>query len=328
MGTDDASGLAIVADAITGVPEPVRTSFFKALSDLLGGLTAVPAAKLKQYAQGIEDTTTARSAVATALAKATAEGSAVDPLVLQAASEIYIPDALRKAKNRISVAMKAAERIAEETDSQSSAAPPDDDWMHSYARFAEDASSDKLQDLFARILAGKIVRPNSFSLSTVRVVAELDQSIAEDFSVVWANSVGEGVDFTPDYNRGVGFSRWKRLAEAGLISPQETAQFLPSFDDTYTGPKLWTPMHHGSTYVVIQFTIGGVDRWVNIGFTRTGRELGSILARPNFEDNMRRAALRLVGPGIDRIDLYSKGNLLENVFHSPASPHPFAQTFP
>lgn len=82
------TGLAIVDAALDNLPMPVKTSFLKAASDLLGGLTAVPAAWLRQKAQGIEDTTVGRSTVAASLAMATAEEVRKDPLLMQAAVEV------------------------------------------------------------------------------------------------------------------------------------------------------------------------------------------------------------------------------------------------
>src|SRR3546814_19471102 len=98
---------------------------------------------------------------------------------------------------------------------------PDDDWMNRFMRFAEDASSERLQELFARILAGEVVRPGSFGAATLRAVSELDQSIANDFSSAWARSVGDSVDYAPELHRGADFSRWKRQSEAGLIAPSQ-----------------------------------------------------------------------------------------------------------
>src|SRR5690606_35200779 len=102
-----------------------------------------------------------RSAVAAMLAKGVAEEALNDPIAMQAAAEIYLPTMVRKARNRVQVALLAAEHAAEAlADSEGGqAAPPEDDWMNSFMRFAEDASSEKLQDLFARILTGEVTRP-------------------------------------------------------------------------------------------------------------------------------------------------------------------------
>lgn len=320
MSDVESTGLAIVTGAMNGLAGPVRTSFFKAINDLLGGLTAIPAAKLKQYAQGIEDTTAARSAVAAIVAKGTGEGGLADPLLMQAAAEVYLPGALRKAKNRIGVAQKAAQHIADEAGEHLNAAPPEDDWMNFYTRFAEDASSENLQDLFGRILAGQIVRPGSFSQSTVRAVAELDQAIAADFSLVWAKSMGEAVDYSAEFQRGDWFARWQRLAQAGLMASRDAAQFLPPFAPISNGNGLWVPFSVSGTFLVIQFPEQSEARWGYIDFTRVGRELGGILAVPDYEANMREVGKKLAQQGVARVELHSGDKPLELIYETPPRP--------
>lgn len=320
MSESEATGIAVVGEAAAHLAAPVKTGLLKALNNLLGGLTAIPAAKLKQYAQGIEDTTAARSAVAAMVAKSAGEGGLADPVLMQAAAEVYLPTALRKAKNRIGVAQKAAEHVANEPGEHPNALPPEDDWMNFYARFAEDASSEKLQDLFGRILAGQIVRPGSFSQSTIRAVAELDQAIATDFALMWAKSVGEAVDYAPEFQQGEWFARWQRLAEAGLMATRETARFLPPFRPLIDGKSLWSPMAVNETYLLIYFPEHCSARWTNIAFTRVGRELGGVLARPDYEGNMRQAGHKLAQQGVSRVELNAAGKPVEILFQAPPMP--------
>jgi hypothetical protein len=221
MSESETAALSLITAAASAMPEPVKASFIKAISDLLGGLVSVPVAKLKQYTQAIEDTTAARSMVAGVLAKAALDEAGADPELLKVAAEIYLPTTVRKAKNRLSVAKSAAEHLATSAvgASEEKAAAPDSDWINSFMRFAEDASSDRLQDLFGRILAGQVLRPGAFGLATLRTLSELDQGIANDFTEAWSKSVGDAVDYSPDWRRGDGFLRWKRLNEAGLMAP-------------------------------------------------------------------------------------------------------------
>jgi hypothetical protein len=314
MDEHDRTGLDVVAGAVGDLAAPVQTSLLKALSALLGGLTAIPAAKLKQYAQGIEDTTVVRSAVAATLGKAVAENAGQDPLLMQAAGEIYLPTVLRKAKNRLAIAQRTAEHIGADQAGPAAAAPPENDWMNHYIRFAEDASSEKLQDLFGRILAGQIVRPGSFGISTLRAVGELDQTIAADFSSMWALSAGVAVDYSAEHQMGDGYNRWRRLAEAGLISPIEVAQFLPPFSPVRNGNGLWTPASAGGAYLVVQFPEGCAARWVHLPFTRVGREIGSILARPDYEANLRAVGEGLARQGVSRVELFSPGRPTEVIY--------------
>lgn len=319
MSDIETSDLSIVTGPLSGLPAPVTTSFLKAMGNLLGGLTAIPAAKLKQHAQGIEDTTAARSTVAAMVAKSIGERALTDPILAQAAAEIYLPTALRKAGNRIGVAQKTAEHIANKAGEHPDAAPPDQDWMNFYSRFAEDASSEALQDLFGRILAGQIVRPGSFSQATIRAVAELDQAIAADFSLVWAKSVGDAIDHDADFHLGGWFARWKRLAEAGLMGPSGEAQYLPPFSPVHDGNALWMPMEADGSWLLVHFPKGCGAKWQYIPFTRVGREIGSILPRPDYETNMRRIGHKIAQQGVARVELHSVNAPAELIFMQPCN---------
>jgi hypothetical protein len=318
MSELDPNALSLISSAASAVPEPVKASFFKAISDLLGGLASVPAAKLKQYTQAIDDTTAARSTVAGVLAKAAADEAGADPQLLKIAAEIYLPTTVRKVKNRLSVARSAAEHLATtapvENDDETSA--PDNDWMNSFMRFAEDASSERMQDLFGRILAGQVLRPGAFGLATLRAMSELDQSIANDFTTAWAKSVGDAVDYSPDWQRGDGYSRWKRLAEAGLMAPNPSTQFLPPFKATSNGLAVWSPMWKDGTGLRVYFQEGSSSTWQQIDFTRVGKELGSILEKPDYEKNMRWAAHRLPQSGLKQIDLIKPDTPSETIWKS------------
>ncbi|WP_431080393.1 DUF2806 domain-containing protein [Pseudomonas thivervalensis] len=310
--------LSLITDAACGVPEPVKKSFIKALSDLLGGLAAIPAAKLRQYTQGIEDATTAKSMVAEVLAKAAVTEVSGDLELAKVAAEIYLPATIRKAKNRLGVAQLAAEHLgaASVNDSGEKAASPDDDWMNSFMRFAEDASSERLQDLFGRILAGQILRPGAFGLATLRTISELDQALATDFMQAWAASVGDAVDYNPDWQLGDGFSRWKRLVEAGLMASANTSQFLPPFKSIFNGTALWSPINVDNLGLLVHFQEGSSSRWDHIDFTRVGKELGLLLPRPDYKENIRKVGYRLPRGGVTRIEILDEGNTPEVIWQA------------
>lgn len=311
--------LSLIADAAHGVPEPVKKSFFKALSDLLGGLAAIPAAKLRQYSQGIEDTTTARSMIADILTKAAVAEVSGNPELAKVAAEIYLPTNIRKAKNRVGVAQLAAEHLggASFNDSGEKSASPDDDWMNSFMRFAEDASSERMQDLFGRILAGQILQPGAFGLATLRTISELDQALANDFIQAWGASVGDAVDYSTDWQRGDGFSRWKRLVEAGLMASTNTIQFLPPFKSIFNGSALWSPINVDNLALLVHFQEGSLSKWDHIDFTRVGKELGRLLPKPNYKENIRKVGDRLPRDGIIRIEILSEQNPSEVIWQAP-----------
>ncbi|WP_081440129.1 DUF2806 domain-containing protein [Yoonia vestfoldensis] len=315
MDDDNAvSSLATITEFATNLPAPIRKGISGALSALLSGLTEIPAAWLHGIAQARNDVTAARSLVAIELAKAAAKHAINDPVAMQAAVAIYIPTAVRKAKNKVQIAKLAVERAAETSSDGTEAAEPDDDWMNAFIRLAEDASSERLQDLFSRILAGEVIKPGSFSVATIRTVSELDQSIAQDFSLTWAKSVGGAIDYGNEFNRGDWFSRWKRLAEAGLMAPSAIAQFPPDFEPIYNGYGIWSPMLSDKVHLNVHFSQTCTARWSHIEFTRIGRQVGSILAAPDYEANMRAASAKFIQRGVNRIELISQGRQPETLY--------------
>ncbi len=330
MSEQEPNALSLLAKVVGAVSEPVQTSFFRAVSLLLGGIAAVPAAKLRQLAQGIEDTTAARTLSANALASAAIEQALQDPAAVQAAAELYLPSIVRKAKNRIGVAEKAAlhlpsevavaEQVAKEEQPAKSTVL-NDDWMNVFQRLAEDASSERLQDMFGRILAGEVVRPGAFSLTTLRVVAELDQSLADDFLAAWALSTGTSVDYSPMWERGEWFVRWKRLNEAGLMAPSTTSIAPPPYKPTIGSFSLWTPMSVEEIWVNALCSEGASSSWKQIDFTRVGREIGSLVSGPNYEENIRSAAMRLPKHGLALVVL-NVGERQEVLWSDPQAQEP------
>ena len=86
--------------------------------------------------------------------------------------------AVRKQSNKESVARKAIEHLGEEMPAPDTSGPSDD-WMNQFEKYAEDASSDRLQELWGRTLAGEIRKPGTFSLVTLQYISTIDSSIAD-----------------------------------------------------------------------------------------------------------------------------------------------------
>ncbi|UOK70815.1 DUF2806 domain-containing protein [Ancylobacter polymorphus] len=319
MTTPEGTDLVPLAELASTLPAPVQTSLIKALSNIFGGIVAIPAAWIKRPAQAVEDTTLARSTVTAILAKAVAEKAIKDPLLMEAATELYLPPSIQRTANRIAVGLRAVEYAAEEANDSTQAAPPDDDWMNRFMRFAEDASSERIQDLFGRILAGEIFRPGSFSMATLRAVSELDQSIAKDFSWAWEKSIDGCLDYDPELQRGEGFTRWKRLSEAGLIAPTSITQYLPPYQPHLGDNSLWSPMCVEDAWILVHFTQSSTTNWPHLEFTRVGKQLGALLPRPDYVENMRRAAQRIRTVGLSRIELHRRGMLPEVIWERSAS---------
>ena len=300
---DDASSTSLISvgSALSGVPEPLQTSFIAATSRMLGGLAAYPAAWLRRGSQSVEDTTDARTIVAKGLAEEALRQAKNDPVIMQAATEVYLPEAVRKVTNRANTTAIAAEEISRSGNDGSKAAPPDDDWMNAFMRFSEGASSERLQLLFGKILAGEICTPGSFSPSTLRMVSELTQAVAKDFEWLWAMDFGKGAHYSDALDKSPGWPKLCRLRDAGLVSPQNSIISQPKTD-------LQAAIGGGNVRLLFVMSSPGTFRLQFVTFTQTGQELGSLLPAPDHAANLRSIA-----------ELLSKKHMLSITLLTPSS---------
>ncbi|MCU6352492.1 DUF2806 domain-containing protein [Morganella morganii] len=303
MSEEDKSGIDALTGTISGVPQPIQKSIFKAIGTLLDGLIELPVAKLNQLTQAINDKTEANKITASVLAKAAADKMVNDQKLVDIAAEAYLPTAVRKIKNRLNVAQCAADHLKDkvhEVDLDRTKSP-DENWMNNFMRYAEDASSEELQDRMGRLLAGEVLNPGAYSLATLRTLNELDSNLATDFLEAWSKSVGETVGYSEEWERGSGYERWRRLIEAGLMSSSTSIRYTPEIASNGIG--LWSPMRTNDTWINIMFRKESTANWTHIPFTRIGREIATLLPKPDYKNNIRQAALRIQKQGLVSITL-------------------------
>ncbi len=77
------------------------------------------------------------------------------------------------------ITQKAADDLKSESNVSSD--PVDEDWTSRFFNYAEDISSEEMQGLWGRILAGEIKKPKSYSLRTLDILRNLSAEEAEVF---------------------------------------------------------------------------------------------------------------------------------------------------
>ncbi|MDH2406810.1 DUF2806 domain-containing protein [Bradyrhizobium sp. SSUT18] len=134
---------------------------------------------------------------------------------MQRAAHTLLAKELRRQTNREAIARKTIEHLADEPIAQTTKL--DDDWLNVFERYAEDTSSERLQDMWGRILAGELRQPKQFSLRTLRFVSELDEIVVKQFEE-WSSKVIEfdSIPFPP--NQGGEFSELLNIQDCGLIT--------------------------------------------------------------------------------------------------------------
>jgi len=89
----------------------------------------------------------------------------------------------RRLLNTCKVCQRAGEILGQETSDIHSATdnPFEDDWLNTFENEACQKSSEEMQERFARILAGEIKRPGSYSIRAIKLLGQIDSETASIF---------------------------------------------------------------------------------------------------------------------------------------------------
>ena len=198
----------------------------------------------------------------------------------------------------------------------------DDDWIESFRREAADRSQGEMRETFARILAGEIREPGTFSIKTLRTVGALSQSTAALFRravslrvsmEIAVSSIGSGFrvhvqdaripslggDLGQNHlqNQGLDYNRLIDLTENGLLHPDYSSWHIynPAMRQPKIDPKgtVVPLVHQGQEWALIPlpaFKAGSELKIHGAKFTAVGEELLHIVdieEDPAFLDKIR-----------------------------------------
>jgi Protein of unknown function (DUF2806) len=214
-GTEGTWDKVIEAVGNFNLPKLIAGPAGEAIARLIAGGADIPAAWLQQKAQAIKDKTESQSLVTKTLAGAAAELVKNDPALVKRAAEAFIAKEIGHQHNRETVAVKALGHLKETPDAQTT--KPDDDWLNLFARHAQEASSERMQDLWGKILAGQLRTANAFSLQTLRFASELDETTASLFEK-WSAFIQSAMFLPFPPQDGPSFSELIQLEDFGLLT--------------------------------------------------------------------------------------------------------------
>jgi Protein of unknown function (DUF2806) len=190
----DGGVLANAYDAITdlvtdsSIPAPIKKNAFKAFGQLCTAAIDIPVAYLEGIATEKRAETQARVKIISTGAEQIAKQMDVDPEFARVAVKKYGQKIVREQVNLDKVSEIAAHQIHQDAihaelkpDETVEIPPINEDWLNTFEKEASQKSTEKMQLLFGRILAGEIQRPSSFSIKTVKLLGELDIGAATLF---------------------------------------------------------------------------------------------------------------------------------------------------
>ena len=287
----------------TGLTVKTKSRAIAALDRLVGSFMDAPAAKLEAYASRIR----AQSRFETNIIDQVSIekigsiiGSNEDAAKL--VNELLAPK-IQGLANKKYIAQLAVDHLTSPdsgggSESESGQDEVDPDWLNYFDGYAEKASSDAVRNLWARVLAGEIRRPKSFSLMTLRVLAELDQQMASWFQEETEFRFSGEYILPPESFSGNQLVRLNFLEEAGLLHHvAPTGGIARTFKPKSNG---FTGLFEGG--FCLRMRIDNEVKLPVIGLTRVGKELASILPPVDPISVLRRVAATLPS-GIKSADI-------------------------
>lgn len=94
----------------------------------------------------------------------------------------------------------------------------DEDWLYRWSGYAGDVSSEELQRLWGRLLAGEVKEPGSYSLRSLEFLRSLSQSEAKLIEKISKLKIDNFIWRSDQPHDSIGFNGLLELQELGMIS--------------------------------------------------------------------------------------------------------------
>lgn len=184
---DETNTLDTIIDVVTesSLPTPVKKNLFKAVGQLCTAAVDVPVAYLEGVTAERRAETKARVSLIEKSSNEIAAQMEFSPEYAHAAVKKFGQRVVKEQINLDNITSKAVEELesqdVEEEANNASEKSINDDWLNTFEKEASQKSTDEMQTMFAKILAGEIKAPDSYSIKTLKLLGELDSSVANLF---------------------------------------------------------------------------------------------------------------------------------------------------
>ena len=226
----------------------------------------------------------------------------IDPEYARVAVQKFGHRVLREQVNLDMISQKAATEIRNASDSNDQSKPEEsgntisDDWLNAFETEARQKSTEEMQVFFGKVLAGEIRKPGSYSTRTVKILASLDQNVANHFarlcSMCISVSLGDirvpslggdaGDNALQEY--GLTFFTLNLLNEHGLIISDYNSwyEYTPCMAVGGAGQQaLCRPLNYQGRHWILKpmsnKEVGKTLRISGVALTQSGRELFKIV---------------------------------------------------
>ncbi|MYA56881.1 DUF2806 domain-containing protein [Candidatus Poribacteria bacterium] len=283
------SAIDVVRDLVSDstIPAPISRNMFKVIDRLCSALMDVPVGYLERRSAEKRSESEGRIRIQTEVTNQIIQQMKVDPEFPQRAGNRFAEKILREQFNLEKIlSMTVGHLKKTEYDSSitenvegDSEKTIQDDWLNDFENEACQKSSEEMQERFARILAGEIKRPGTFSIRAIKLLGQIDSETASIFRTFCSGCIsfdapaGSGFIYQsifPSFdvgrtnrfleNYGISIPNLERLQEYSLLPANpgvninymggvtlniaevfvETLPLIPSLNETSVAPFLYT----------------------------------------------------------------------------------------
>ncbi len=215
-----------------------------------------------------------------------AQGEAEALEILGRASQRFALEQFNKQINLENVVIKSQDLLSGKDVNNK---PVDSDWTARFIGVAQDVSREDMQEVLARILAGEVQNPSTFSLRTLDVVKNLGQKdleIFKRFSALSSTDVGVFIENPGSRENlqkyGLSFSEFIHLSDIGLFNPGSQLSLELNVSKGYqleidVARKVLMAVYDREVEAKVSFGV--------LKFTEAGRQLASIVTDESISEN-------------------------------------------
>ncbi len=206
-------------------------------------------------------------------------------------------------QNHPQITSIAAETLKDEEEIPNN--PIDEDWTTRFFNIAEDISSEEMQYLWGKILAGEIKSPKSYSLRTLEVLKNLTRDEAHiftKFAQAKLHSANNSFIYNPDNGKvlqdlfGITFTDRLLLTELGLIASENNLEF--SYNPTEQ-QKMVSLIQYGNQGIVLHRNENTPKQPIEVLlFTKVGLELSRLIIQVPKEEYIMKVCSSFNHPNV------------------------------
>ncbi len=230
------------------------------------------------------------------------EKKGMQPEQIAKGAQYMIAEGARKTRNRESFAEKTKEFTLSMEDVQSAEGmkKPDEDWLNRVFGIVEDISDENMQTLWARIFAGEIKKPQSYSYRTLEVLKNISPDEAKKFvECTKYLCFRDKILCNDDY--GLNLQDQLMLTDAGLISSESLTYTL-----TLKAGEIVTFGLNDSHVMVVKSDLNEDKKLDNSikQLTKVGMEILNLISEDNYLGTADYMAKKLKEKGLSSINLH------------------------